>query len=78
MVLAQRAFRDRDRDSAEAACLKVVTLKPNRHSAHYLLAMIYQRKGKLTEALVHAQKALQLAPTNSSYKRLLERLNKGR
>ena len=76
MVLAQRAFRDRDRDSAEVACLKVVSLNPKRHSAHYLLAMIYQRKGKLAEAATYAQKAITLAPTNSSYKRLLERINK--
>ena len=76
MVLAQRAFRDRDRDSAEVACLKVVSLNPKRHSAHYLLAMIYQRKGKLAEAVTYAQKAIALAPSNSSYKRLLDRINK--
>ena len=76
MVLAQRAFRDRDRDSAEVACLKVVSLNPNRHSAHYLLATIYKRKGKLSEAATYAQKASTLAPSNSSYKRLVDRINK--
>ena len=54
LVKAERYF-------SQARCLD-----PTCEGAHYYLAMVYERQGRLAEALALAQKALELRPTDCS------------
>jgi chemotaxis protein methyltransferase CheR len=65
LALVARAEKMADRDlldEAEAACREAVELDPGCAEASYLMAVVLRRKGRLAEALPHAERALSCDP----------------
>lgn len=58
-------------DEAEKSLLKVLELEPNFHEAHYNLALVYIEQKDYTNAKIHAEKAVEINPTNKDYVDLL-------
>jgi len=74
LVLAQKAFKAGSVDVAIRACERVVALKPNKASAHFMLAHIHDRAGRRLAALAHIRRAVQLAPDNRLFQSKLKRI----
>ncbi|WP_175072952.1 rhomboid family intramembrane serine protease [Terribacillus sp. AE2B 122] len=54
---------------------RLVKLTPEDHAAHYNLALVLQTEGKKEEALKHAKRAVELAPDESQYEQLQQKLS---
>ncbi|MEQ2526181.1 rhomboid family intramembrane serine protease [Bacillaceae bacterium CLA-AA-H227] len=58
-------------DEAEKTLLKVLELDPKFHEAHYNLALVYLELQDYENAKLHAEKAVEIEPTNKNYVDLL-------
>ncbi|PAE21810.1 rhomboid family intramembrane serine protease [Bacillus sp. 7504-2] len=61
-------------DEAEKSLLKAIEVEPNFHEAHYNLALVYLHKQEFEKAKVHAEKAVEINPTDE-YHQLLNQFN---
>ncbi|MDF1510548.1 rhomboid family intramembrane serine protease [Robertmurraya sp. DFI.2.37] len=61
-------------DEAEKSLLKAIEVEPNFHEAHYNLALVYLQKQEIAKAKEHAEKAVEINPTDE-YRQLLNQFN---
>lgn len=61
---ADQAYRDRDYDRAEAACLKILMKQPKNHKYMTRIGQIYQEMGQLEDAKEAFEAAKKLDPKN--------------
>ena len=73
-ILGNLSFDNEDFVEARYYFEKAIEQNPDLHEAHYNLALTYTRLELLDEAKEQAQKAVELAPKEKSYKELLEEL----
>ncbi len=62
VVIGQQAYNANQDDTAAAAYRTALAANPQHFEANYGLALLYQRQGRLAEALTQAEAALQVAP----------------
>ena len=61
---ADQAYRDRDYDKAEAACLKILLKEPKNHKYMTRIGQVYQEMGQLEDAKEAFEAAKNLDPKN--------------
>jgi hypothetical protein len=59
---------------AERAFVQVLTLNAAFHDARYMLSQVYEREGKLPDALRECSYVVQAAPGNTAAQAMLQRL----
>lgn len=59
--IATVLFRTKRYDEAEVQCRKTMELDPNFARAHWLLGLIYEQRGKYTEAIASLRRAVELS-----------------
>lgn len=72
--LGQMALRMNQLPMAERAFVQVLTLNPAFHDARFMLSQVYEREGKLADALRECSYVVQAAPGNQAAQALLQRL----
>jgi len=72
--LGQMALRLNQLPMAERAFVQVLTLNPAFHDARFLLSQVYEREGKLADALRECSYVVQAAPANQAAQAMLLRL----
>lgn len=72
--LGQLALRMNQLPMAERAFVQVLTLNPAFHDARFMLSQVYEREGKLADALRECSYVVQAAPGNQAAQALLQRL----
>jgi rhomboid protease GluP len=63
-------------DDAKIHLEKAIELNPDFHEAHINLALVLLQENEVVEALKHAERAVELAPTNQKYKEILATIRK--
>ena len=63
---------------AERALVQTLTLNPAFHEARYLLSQVYEREGKIADALRECTYYVQAVPGNQAAQAMLTRLRGGR
>ncbi len=76
--LGQLAFRLNQLPVAERAFVQTLTLNPAFHEARYLLSQVYEREGKIADALRECTYYVQAVPGNQAAQAMLTRLRGGR
>jgi predicted TPR repeat methyltransferase len=59
---------------AERAFVQVLTLNPAFHDARFMLSQVYEREGKLADALRECSYVVQASPANQGAQAMLLRL----
>lgn len=72
--LGQLALRMNQLPMAERAFVQVLTLNAAFHDARYMLSQVYEREGKLADALRECSYVVQAAPGNTAAQAMLQRL----
>ncbi|MGM9956676.1 MAG: rhomboid family intramembrane serine protease [Peribacillus sp.] len=73
-ILGNLSFDNEEFEDARHYFEKAIEQNPKLHEAHYNLALAYAKLNLMDEAKEQAQKAVELAPKEKSYKELLEEL----
>ncbi|HET9999638.1 MAG TPA: serine/threonine-protein kinase [Ktedonobacteraceae bacterium] len=72
--LGQIALRMNQLPLAERSFVQVLTLYPAFHDARFMLSQVYEREGKLADALRECGYVVQAAPGNAAAQAMLQRL----
>jgi serine/threonine protein kinase len=72
--LGQLALRMNQLPMAERAFVQVLTLNAAFHDARFLLSQVYEREGKIADALRECSYVVQAAPGNQAAQAMLQRL----
>ena len=72
--LGQLALRMNQLPMAERAFVQVLTLNAAFHDARFLLSQVYEREGKMADALRECSYVVQAAPGNQAAQAMLQRL----
>src|SRR5579863_1672233 len=72
--LGQMALRMNQLPMAERAFVQTLTLNPAFHDARFLLSQVYEREGRMADALRECGYVAQAAPANQAAQAMLQRL----
>jgi rhomboid protease GluP len=74
-LLGNIEYQNRDFPAAAKYYEQAIEQKPDLHEAHFNLGLVYYEMQRLDEAKQQVEKAAELAPEQTSYQELLQKLN---